>query len=82
LVAALIQTKSRRLKSFARIFSRMSESNTKSSRIVLSNNAAMAALAMVVSVDMAIVHLTDPAPMVVAMEEGTTTHLLRTRQVV
>jgi hypothetical protein len=76
----LIQTKYRRLRSFARIFSRTSESNTKSSRIDLPHSVAMAhrALDMAVNVAMEIVPRIGQTHMVaLAVDmQDTTTRLL------
>jgi hypothetical protein len=71
--------KSRRPRSFARIFSRTSESSTKSSRTDPPHSVVMVlrVLDMVVNVVMEIVRQIDQTPMVAVVDMGdTTTHPL------
>jgi hypothetical protein len=78
-IVGLIQAKSRRRRSFARIFSRTSESSTKSSRTDLPHSEAMVlrVLDTVVNVVMEIVLQTGPIHMAAqVVMEDTATHPL------
>ena len=79
MTVAPIQMKSRRPRNFARIFSRTSESSTKSSKTDLPHSVVMVlrVLDMVGSGVMEIVHQIDQTPTVAVVDmEDITTHPL------